>query len=85
MCLLSCRWIVEKCGSVFWFDTFDLLSDFVENNDTQNPKFLDAYEQAARSLRTIEAYKDVGKVPLNPDKMDFKKLMELMKDCPKKK
>lgn len=62
-------------------DHFNVMRTYFMQNDLKNPAFVEAYENAVRTLRKFGAYKNEDHYPFDPEKMDMEKLQELMRDC----
>lgn len=62
-------------------DFFNVMYNHILKNNLDNPIYIEAYDNAVRSLRKINTYKNEDKYPYDPGKMECEKLMELIKDC----
>lgn len=60
---------------------FEKMRECFLQNDLINPEFTDAFEKAARGLRSVGAYANIERYPFDPEKTKCDKLLELMKDC----
>lgn len=71
----------NKLGGKDGNKSFEELCVFIGNGDFESQNFVAVYELAVKSLRTIRGYSNEEYYPVDPTKMDFSRLLNLMKDC----
>lgn len=64
-------------------EMFEKMRVYILNNDVNHPVFIEAFDDAAKSLRNIPVYRNEKNYPYDPGKMDCENLIKLLKQCNK--
>lgn len=71
----------NKLGGNEELDYFSKLSDYIRDGEGDSQNFMTVYEQVIDALGTVGAYGNQENYPFDPTKMNFDRLLNLMKDC----